>query len=174
MNHIMLDLETMSTEPNAAIVAIGAVRFDAEKITHRFYETVDLSDAVAHGLHMDANTVMWWLKQSDAARAELTGRQGHPLPYALKRLTGWVGDPKAAEVWGNGSDFDNVILASAYHAIGEPAPWKFYNNRCYRTMKSLFPTDKPERKGTAHSAIDDAVFQVEHLQLILRQHGVKL
>ena len=45
MKHIMLDLETMSTASNAAIVAIGAVEFEPEtgKLGREFYCNVSLA-----------------------------------------------------------------------------------------------------------------------------------
>ena len=68
MTHIMLDLETMGNSSNAAITAIGAVKFDiANGITDSFYLKVDLESAVALGGKMDPSTVIWWLGQNDAA-----------------------------------------------------------------------------------------------------------
>jgi inhibitor of KinA sporulation pathway (predicted exonuclease) len=47
------------------------------------------------------------------------------------------------------------------------APWKFYNDRCYRTLKAMYPHIKmPKRTGTHHNALDDAISQVNHLILL--------
>jgi len=35
--HIMIDLETMGARPNAPIISIGAVAFDANGIDREFY-----------------------------------------------------------------------------------------------------------------------------------------
>ena len=74
VNNVMLDLETMGLGPNAAIIAIGAVMFDPEtmQLGSEFYRIINLESAVAAGGIMDAGTVMWWLEQGAAARAELT------------------------------------------------------------------------------------------------------
>lgn len=77
-------------------------------------------------------------------------------------------------VWGNGADFDPVLLSSAYRAIGRPPPHKFYNVHCFRTLKNLFPVEKPARDGTHHNALDDAIHQVKHLHKILQEHGITL
>ena len=47
MLDVMLDLETMGTQPDAAIVAIGAVEFDLEaaQLGRRFYQPVTLDSA---------------------------------------------------------------------------------------------------------------------------------
>ena len=170
-NNIMLDLETMGTTPTSAIIAIGAVRFD-KRLKDTFYKVVDLQSSVDVRLTMDASTVMWWLQQSAAARKALK-RKGINLVAALKEFQAWVGED--AIVWGNGANFDNVILASAYRLTGFNIPWKFYNDRCYRTMKSLHrDIEPPKFKGTPHRADDDAAHQARHLIKICKKLGVKL
>ena len=57
MNDIMLDLETMGTGTDAAIIAIGAVRFDA-KVTDRVHRIVALQSSVDAGLRMDPRIVL--------------------------------------------------------------------------------------------------------------------
>ena len=168
---IMLDLETMGTGPNAAIVAIGAVAFDlqAGTIGDRFYRVVDLGTSVAMGGEIDADTVLWWMKQSDDARAMFT-RDGVPLSMVLAEFTIWSSErcePNNLRVWGNGAAFDNVILSSAYRRSAYMQPWRHWNDRCYRTVKSLYPDVKLERVGTHHNAVDDAESQARHLIAML-------
>jgi len=161
---VMLDLETLGNKPGAVIVAIGAVKFNGDEILSSFYERVDAESCVKAGLTLDTSTVMWWLKQSDEARAEIV-KPGMPLTEALTMFTAWIGDPNL-EVWGNGAAFDNVILAGAYDALGMERPWYFWNDRCYRTMKSLHPEIPMERDGVHHNALDDAISQARHLMAI--------
>ena len=81
IQHIMLDLETMGTGPNAAITAIGAVKFDPDKgeIVETFYFKVNLESSVKQGGVIDASTVIWWLGQNEEARAEMQKkRQTYP------------------------------------------------------------------------------------------------
>lgn len=176
MNNVMLDLETMGNGPNAAIVAIGAVAFDIEARTlgSTFYALVELESSVAFGGQMDASTVMWWMQQSQAARSALTGpTEPAPLPSTLTRFTLWLHSLTTERtlkdicVWGNGAAFDNVILASAYRRMRMPAPWKHWNDRCYRTVKALNRHVTLERTGTHHHALDDAISQAQHLIAIL-------
>lgn len=76
--------------------------------------------------------------------------------------------PDGALVWGNGADFDNPILATAYGALNQVQPWKPYNGHCYRTLKSLVKGPKIERTGTHHNAVDDARSQALHAIQLLR------
>ncbi len=167
MKNIMLDLETMGLGPNAAIIAIGAVEFDLEKgkLGRWFYEVVDLESSVQLGGTIDPSTVLWWMRQSDEARNQFT-YQGAPLTKALADFKNFfleAGDNCLTRLWGNGSDFDNMVLRSAYVNSGLKAPWLYGNNRCYRTVCSLVPGIKLVRKGTHHNALEDARSQAEHL-----------
>lgn len=167
--HVMIDLETMGTRPDAPIIAIGAVAFDAKAIHNEFYVVVDLADSVAEGGVIDPSTVLWWMKQSDEARAAFA-REGRALGLALGRFREWVGTYDVSGVWGNGASFDNAILSEAYRRMGNDAPWPFYMDRCYRTMKSISPVPM-ERGGTHHNALDDARDQAIHLQMISKDMG---
>lgn len=171
MCEVMLDLETMGNGPNAAIVAIGAVAFDPSKnkIGDTFYTPVDLASSVKSGGVMDPSTVQWWMKQSDEAR-DLFNQRMVTIETALAQFSDWLKELAPRDeihVWGNGSDFDNVILTSAYRATEIPLPWNFWNNRCYRSIKSLHPEIQMSRQGTHHNALYDAESQARHLMAIL-------
>lgn len=171
---VMLDLETMSTNSSAAIVSIGAVKFDPTgKIGELgdptnpeyapFYCTVELPSCIDAGLHVSGSTIEWWLNQEKAAQAALTGEPRWPIEKALGEFWIWFGS-QSMPTWGNGADFDCVILHNAYEKLHGTAPFKFYHHRCFRTMKSLFP-DVPYVKPTlAHHALSDAEAQAIHLQ----------
>lgn len=174
MKHIMVDLETLDNSSTSCIVSIGAVLFDFEKdeVYETWYLTVDANSCVKAGLTMSPDTVLWWLKQSDEARA-MFKEQGSSLESALKLFGAWVQGHDPEGVWGNGADFDNVILATAYKAVGQKLPWKYYKNRCFRTMKNCFPVEL-KREGTHHNAVDDAVHQMKQLKLINTTYNLNL
>jgi exodeoxyribonuclease VIII len=162
----MIDLETLSSRPNAVITSIGAVAFNPETSTigGSFKVNVDPESGEKLGLHISAKTVVWWLQQSEQARMAMLS-DPKPLPEALKLLNAWIrlnaGDD--ATVWGNGATFDNVVISSNYEAAGVYRPWRFKNDWCYRTVKGLYPEVRLERTGTHHDALDDAMTQTKHL-----------
>lgn len=171
MQNVMLDLETMSARSNAAIVAIGAVKFDAVSgITSTFYENIDLSSCLAKGLHVDGNTVMWWMKQSDEARFQLT-QDAKPLRDTLKRFLTWLGKDNL-QIWGNGAAFDNVVLKNAYGAFNMHEPWAYISDRCFRTIKSSYPTLDLKFEGIKHNACDDAKHQALYLLQLVKTHNL--
>jgi len=164
--NVMLDIETLGTAPGSVITSIGAVKFGNGKILDRFFIRIDLQSCLTAGLKMDAETVLWWLRQPEASRGMLT-LPGIPLGSALLDFRQWVSDPKA-EIWGNGATFDNVLLAGAYNAATITRPWSNFGDRCYRTVKNAhrdLPIDS-FRIGTHHNAVDDAESQALHLMAI--------
>lgn len=163
IKNVMLDLETLGNKPNSVIVAIGACVFERGAILSEFYARISPASCTRIGLQMDTETVLWWLQQSDAARMELTKPGALDIKTALGDFAGWIGGDRA-QVWGNGSDFDNVILKSAYDRARLNVPWNFCDNRCYRTVKAMNPNFRiAARDGVLHNALDDAKAQALHL-----------
>ncbi len=122
---------------------------------------------------MSESTVLWWLQQTEAAR-KMFSQPAMYLGESLMAFGKWLPDHDEVRIWGNGSPFDNVILRNAYTKIGITAPWHFYNDRCYRTVKNLHPQIEHTVPVTAHCALDDAVAQADHLIRIWREHYRKV
>jgi DNA polymerase III alpha subunit (gram-positive type) len=169
---IMLDLETLGNTPGSVIVSLGACTFSNGKIVDEFYERINAGSCAALGLHLDASTVVGWMGQNDHARAEIQ-KPGGQLRAVLSKFSAWASDPNAC-VWGNGATFDNVLLSVAYTHAGLTRPWKYSNDRCYRTVKALYPETKIDRIGTFHNAIDDAKSQALHLMEIIKRNNIKI
>jgi len=179
MSHIMIDLETMSTEPNAAIVAIGAVVVNFEKngLREEFYRRISLESSVLSGGIIDPDTVIWWLKQSRLARREIYSASA-TIEKSCTSFLEFVernGGAGTVKVWGDGASFDNVILSSTFQRLRLPVPWKYWNDRCYRTVKNMYPDIKSHNSGTEHNALDDAKAQANKLLGIYQENkGVAL
>lgn len=178
MKHIMLDLETLDTASSAVVISIGAVAFDPRTSTlgDRFYveTTEDIAAQQARGRTISGDTVRWWMQQDVLAKRvfseSIDGVDRLDTFEALSRFGLFVaanGD-RDVELWGNGADFDNIILGSLYDAFGLRKPWSYSRNRCYRTMKNIgIGPRKPQvREGVHHNALDDAITQAVHLQEI--------
>lgn len=178
MRDLMVDLETLGTESNAAIISIGAVMFDFEKgLGDTFYRVVNIESSLAHGGAISGSTIRWWMTQSEEARNVFKERtQG--IGIVLGEFSAWLSlqassnliDRDNIRVWGNGATFDNVILTNAYKQIGEKRPWSYRGDMCYRTIKNLFPGVEVERVGTHHNALDDAIYQANHLIAIAKHY----
>lgn len=159
--HCMLDLETFDTSANSMIASIGAVMFNKDKIHDEFYNAVKISDEDLRMFSMSASTLNWWLGQKVEAIKALTN--GDRLIDVLYSFKIFFETRQGKEVWGNGSDFDNVILANAYRKLGLDQPWSYRENCCYRTIRTRFPKVDFSFEGTAHNALYDARNQANYL-----------
>ncbi|HFO3210463.1 TPA: 3'-5' exoribonuclease [Escherichia coli] len=171
--HLMIDLETMGKNPDAAIISIGAIFFDPQTgdIGPEFSKTIDLDTA---GGVIDRDTVKWWLKQSREAQSAILADE-IPLDDALLQLREFIDENSGeffVQVWGNGTSFDNVILRRSYERQGIPCPWRYHNDRDVRTIVELGKTiDFDARtvipfEGVRHNALDDARHQAKYVSAI--------
>lgn len=171
---IMIDLETVGSVPGCGICAIGAAACtDDGFVTDRLYVIVSRISCRDFGLFEQQSTLDWWAQQPEAARHVLLLAEdpdgSMALPDAIDELNRFVRrQGPNVEVYGNGSDFDNAILAAAAHAAHVDLAWQFWANRCYRTLKARVPHVGLVRQGTHHNALDDACSQAEHLGRINR------
>lgn len=173
IKHAMVDLETLGTRAGDVILSIGAVVFDMSGITDEFYVAISPSDSKAMGFKAQKSTVEWWGKQApEAQQAAFGGTE--TVRGALDAFDFWLRSQgcKDIRVWGNGADFDNALLTSAFNLVKMEPPWKFWNSRCYRTIKSQYPEIKMNRAGTHHNALDDARDQATHLLSIASANNV--
>jgi len=169
MNNLMIDLETMGTGNNSAIVAIGAAYFDplTAELGGTYYTAVDLQSNLDCGLQVDGDTVMWWMSQSDDARAALQG--GIKLPEMLRDFSRWCGasgNPKS--VWSHAT-FDHVILMNAYEKAGVPSPFHYRAAKDIRTLSYLASPNDVMFVGEQHNALDDAVHQVKYVSKMIQE-----
>lgn len=175
MKHVMVDIETLGTTPGSVISAIGAVEFDPATLTlgKQFYMPIDVADAQRNGFTIEAGTVLWWLEQSAEARAEMASPQRIGVYSAMEMFLEYLhqddADIENVLLWGNGASFDNVLLAAACDRLGLQKP-KFWNDRCFRTLKSLFPIETRPKPEVPHHAMYDAIAQAQHALEIAKKY----
>jgi hypothetical protein len=175
---IMLDIETLGTGTNAAIIQIGAVAFYADGpnpalftnspellLADRqgFRVNVDLGKSRHPGV-INASTVEWWLGQSDEARASVTKAEGRvELGTALQMFASWVewvGNGRSnVRLWSNGPTFDEMIVRQAFERYGLDLndTISFRGSRCCRTMFEVARGLGWNPKEAARMAPDDIV-----------------
>lgn len=165
MNHAMIDIETLSTKPDAAVLSIGVAIFNDTQVIATDGWAFDITNL--HG-HIDPDTIAWWMKQGDAAREfSFTGKILAGSAAVLLKTT--LAQHDVQEVWANDPSFDCVILREWWDRVRQTAalgnfPWKFYNERSYRTIVAeaeRLSYDPKAAKGfyVAHNPIDDAAAQ---------------
>ena len=163
---VMLDLETFSTNKNAALASIGALKFNDKEILEKFYINVEPQSSKDAGLHFSQSTITWWKEQKPEAFKALKNNR-LILPEALDRFSEWYG-PKSVPTFACGPDFDLVIMEANYAAVKKIHPWKYFDARCFRTFKALFKADTV-RQGVYHNALDDAIYQAQYIIDVLNK-----
>ena len=161
---VMIDLETLSNKKTAAILSIGAVKFTDTEIIDTFYQNISPKSCVEAGLHVSKDTLQWWTEQNHEAW-EACKVDRVDLTEGLQKFKDWYG-PKSRWTWSCGVDFDVVIMDHAFDAVGSTPPWKWFDSRCFRTFKALFPIELA-REGVHHNALDDAIHQSRYLIKVL-------
>jgi len=168
MENFMVDLETLGRRPGCIVLSVGGVMFDPEsgQLGEEFYTVISQSSCANYDMHIDPDTAEWWRKQSPEAQLVLREAKSPDAP-SLKLVCSAIGGflkphGTGIKVWGNGANFDNPILAECFRRTGVKQPWEFWDDRCYRTLKNLYPQVKMEKSGVQHNALADAKQQAAH------------
>lgn len=167
-NHVMIDIETLSTHPTAVITSIGACKFTfIGGIGDTFKMNVNPVDGKKLGLNISPSTIDWWSKQSHEARMSWQSNP-QPLVYVLTEFKEWLGDDSKQQIWCKGGSFDFPILASSYVAIGSEKPWSHWQEMDLRTVFKVVGFDQTARKQRQtdtqyHDALGDAIAQTKQL-----------
>jgi hypothetical protein len=176
---VMVDIETLDTSPTAAILSIGAARFDprGDELGETFYTNVSLPSSLDAGFTVSGDTIYWWLKQEKAAQEALLVAPVK-VKEALNNFRTFVlltGEFKTTSLWSHGSDFDLVILSQAMQRCNLEVPWMRRLVRDTRTLFALAPgyyalvkAKALPKSGTVHNALDDALSQVQWVQTAYR------
>lgn len=162
--HFMLDIETLSTAVNAAVLSIGAVEFDpfSGEIKNEFYHELRLDQQ--NNRKIDADTVQWWVREVifDVKKADIFCHTNtNPVRNALIWLKEFLGDDEKV-IWACDPDFDCAILANLYAEYQLPTPWKFYEPKSVRTVRELAKLHDivVPAQSKSHNALEDCVRQV--------------
>lgn len=151
---LMIDIETLSTQPNAAIISIAAVLFNIETkqfATPTFYEEID--HVTLNDFHKDPKTLAWWEKQQQPIPQGTTS-----IESALRALIVFIEKTPPARIWANSPSFDLVILKHACSHFDLVWPIAYWQERDVRTLKDV--AKAPKNFNATHNAIEDCISQI--------------
>lgn len=182
--HAMFDFETMGQDPDTKVVSLGGVAFNREGVIGRKYWVFDWENQPDRT--EDPDTAAWWARQKPEAREVFNTPKANRilLPDFVADLDAWldscaidageVRDPKTGKLkelkpWGNGANFDIVILEDIIRQVHPKAkngiPWAFWNVWCYRTFsamtgcRDLIARNQLNTTVVKHNALADAEWQ---------------
>jgi hypothetical protein len=174
--HFMIDIETLSTAPDAVIVSAACVKFNPEdgQAAKELYRVIDPSSCVKVGGTINPETVKWWLCQSEDARLAIAQAECSIEDF-LVELNMFIGhqaaDDNMIRVWAKPPSFDCVILRGYYDRVGECDPaWSFREERDVRTLIDFAGVDARDfNRGTSHNALHDCYAQIAAVQAAYQQ-----
>lgn len=156
---ISVDLETVSTRPDAAIVSIGAVCFDRAtgELGPEFHIACDWkADATDH---VHQGTLEWWRHQepNDVVFSNTVERV--PLAKALRDFTCFFREHcyTLTFLWQRGN-MDQQWLDAAFERSAMDTPWNYAQWMDQRTLCRELKGEVPFQ-GNRHDALDDAKHQ---------------
>lgn len=166
--HAMIDIETLGVKSNAVVLSVGAVKFTESRLGEQFYVELNLDEEIATDATMSAETLVWWLERCKKFEVTLldTANDDEPeLPnrQKLKQLLDFLSD--CEYFWSKGTNFDFPILENCLARYALEPTWKYYKLRDFRTLQSLFKSDRIVPLNT-HNALNDAINQAKEAMAI--------
>lgn len=168
MKRLMLDIETFSCQPNAAVFEVAIVPFDENGVAALCCvplgepcepEQLGVWSWVPETGHFEGETVAWWMRRG--GRADLVT----PTGYSEQRIAAEIYDVLAhyaeAELWAQPTSFDCVILQQLLARHGREMPIGFRQWRDLTTLKAVARIGRVPRSGAEHEAGDDCLHQIK-------------
>ena len=170
MIHIMLDIETLSTNSNGVITTISAVQFDlaSGKMGKTFETAIKIKDQTDKGAVIDIDTVVWWMSQDTDAIISMLRIEKQNVDYALIEFNNWIASLGVVfnnvKLWGNGVSFDNVMVRNLYKRHDVKFILPYWCDNDVRTLVTIGGIDTRNFKfeGIKHNGIDDCKHQIRY------------
>jgi len=181
MKHVMIDIETMASSRDAAVISIGLAEFIPETCTiARVLEVRNtLEVQMDLGRRFDPGTMEWWLRQSPAAQKQLLNAPRFTNAAAMMtKVYEFLHEISSSQwdlgLWAKGPSFDLVICRDLAEQV--KVKWKGHYSReyCVRTILALAKSYgwddilamAPE---VAHGALSDAVHQANQVMAVMKR-----
>lgn len=184
--HLVIDIETLSTEPNAVVLALACTPFVFED--HTYFSTI-LAQGImvkfkveeqvrTYHRHIEESTVAWWKTQSKETRSIIVNPSDKDVSVRdgliefnkfVKGLNGY--SKENSYVFSRGNDFDFPIIKSLYQNANLSLPYNHWKIRDVRTAIDIMAgTDDGKyqirfggKEFIAHHPLHDAAMDAARL-----------
>ena len=180
MKAIMLDIETLGLRADSAIVQVGVCAADIRTGEYLVAPTNWWVNPVK-GTDMDIGTVRWWMRQSDAARQAVFGKEdahATAVPSVYWQLHDIYenrlgGKDAGVTVWASPAMFDLPMLTQTFSRAmkqRDAKPWPYHMERDLMTLYKMLDPEKKLKptNPVEHDAASDAKAQMAHLIAIFQ------
>lgn len=172
---IMVDTESLGLGAKCVVTQMALLAFDLDDPTEYLAmeeQFLPITPQTTIKRTIDGDTVLWWMKQADAARAMFERNSGNDFPelialtqHFFDHIASIIEDAAEVEIWARGTDHDISILKSLSEDLGVKLPWRYDSVRDLRTLMSaagVGKKDVAERVGNIpHHALSDCKYQLD-------------
>lgn len=183
---VMLDLESLSTAHNGAVIQIAAVPFQIEGNGDMDWAVFDYKihpkSSIEAGLDVNGDTMKWWFSQDSLVQEQVlleSIKNGMELEYVLKALSHFLlkleCEAEKVFVWGYPATSDFTWLQNAYVAAKLPYPIQYNRTRCLGTTADLYwertgkKLSEQSKTQINHDALVDCKAQIEMVQIAYKE-----
>lgn len=163
---LILDWETLSTDPHAAVIEVACIAVDRES-WHAF-SSFEMRPAflpqIASGRTINDDTIKW--HQSKGTFPQVDGTI--PLADCVRHLVEFIAHHNPHRIWAWGKDFERPLLEDIclQHGIAVP-PFQYRQFACARDKwQDAFGMEEREPKRT-HHAHQDCLDELRDLRTAL-------
>lgn len=172
---IMIDTESLGLGAKCVVTQLALLAFDLDDPTEYLAmeeQFLPITPQTTIKRTIDGDTILWWMKQSDSARAMFERNSGNDFPelialsqHFFDHIGSIIEDASEVEIWARGTDHDISILKSLSEDLGIRLPWRYDSVRDLRTLMSaagVGKKDVAERVGNIpHHALSDCKYQLD-------------
>lgn len=160
MPRLMLDIETFSRQPNAAVFEVAIVPFYGNGMINAPGYGVAPGHwrGVPETGHFEGATVAWWMRRG--GRPDLEGGILSEEEVAEKIHAYLAQFPDDTELWAGPSSFDCVILQQFLDRHGLEMPLGFRQWRDLTTLRAAAGFPEVPRVHKKHEAFNDCLHQI--------------
>jgi len=183
-SHFSLNLKTLCAKQTGAVLSIGIVHFNEEKIIKGMEIGLTIEEQVSAGRTVNTNRLYWWFHELYAHKPPEypfpRERELCPPRSALRLLNQFILDngsippnpnTPANFIWCRGVNFDWTILENLSHQFDVGLPFRYNAIRDQRQFCDDHVEHMPEKRRNAEF---DAIYHALNIQATLKITEQKL
>lgn len=164
MKDLMIDIETLSTAPDAVMIQLAGVYFDRAtgETGAEFCMNIDENSCVAKGFTLSKSTLDWWAKQNQAILEAIRSNCNDVDEVMTEFFTFYKSGGNNVQIWSHAT-FDFVIVQNYLEKL-KKGFMRHKEARDIRTLVALSGIDLRtyDWNRKTHNALDDCKFQIAY------------
>lgn len=174
MRHLMVDIETLGIQPDAAFFNIGVVPFDIEtgESGEGYASYIDLNTIDNTKFSYSPGTIKFWFNELDKNKHYLEngGITMQSVLIGVNEFIRKTFDIIPFKIWSKSPSFDLTILKHALNVYSLPILWEYFDELDVRTMEFLNKAAYLEAYNNfkQHDGLQDCYAQIKGISAVYR------